>query len=47
MGWIFLKVFELFKCMKGLGVEVIKKKGGVGFVVGIVICDVIDVIVFD
>jgi L-lactate dehydrogenase len=46
-GWSAPLANELFKRTKGSGAEVIKKKGGAGFAVGIAIRDVIDAIALD
>lgn len=46
-GWTTNKANELFTRTKGSGAEVIKKKGGAGFAVGIAIRDVIDSIALD
>lgn len=46
-GWTPNKATELFKRTKGSGAEVISKKGGAGFAVGIAIRDVIDSIILD
>jgi len=46
-GWNNTLAAELFTRTKGSGAEVIKRKGGAGFAVGIAIRDVIDAIVLD
>lgn len=46
-GWTNNKANELFTRTKGSGAEVIKKKGGAGFAVGIAIRDVIHSIALD
>lgn len=46
-GWTPNKATELFKRTKGSGAEVISKKGGAGFAVGIAIRDVIHSIALD
>jgi len=46
-GWTPNLASELFTRTKGSGAEVIKKKGGAGFAVGIAIRDVIDSIALD
>ncbi|MFN3151970.1 lactate/malate dehydrogenase family protein [Bremerella sp.] len=46
-GWNPNAANELFTRTKGSGAEVIKKKGGAGFAVGIAIRDVIDAIALD
>lgn len=46
-GWNPNLANELFTRTKGSGAEVIKKKGGAGFAVGIAIRDVVDSIVLD
>jgi len=46
-GWTPNSANELFTRTKGSGAEVIKKKGGAGFAVGIAIRDVIDAIALD
>jgi len=46
-GWSPNKANELFKRTKGSGAEVIAKKGGAGFAVGIAIRDVIDTIALE
>lgn len=46
-GWNQNLASELFTRTKGSGAEVIKRKGGAGFAVGIAIRDVIDSIVLD
>jgi L-lactate dehydrogenase len=46
-GWTPHLANELFTRTKGSGAEVIKKKGGAGFAVGIAIRDVIDAIALD
>lgn len=46
-GWTANQAGELFTRTKGSGAEVIKRKGGAGFAVGIAIRDVIDAIVLD
>jgi len=46
-GWNPNKANELFTRTKGSGAEVIKKKGGAGFAVGIAIRDVIEAIALD
>ena len=46
-GWTPTLASELFTRTKGSGAEVIKKKGGAGFAVGIAIRDVIESIVLD
>ena len=46
-GWNANLANELFTRTKGSGAEVIKKKGGAGFAVGIAIRDVIDAIALD
>jgi L-lactate dehydrogenase len=46
-GWSTNLAAELFSKTKGSGAEVIKKKGGAGFAVGIAIRDVIETIVLD
>jgi len=46
-GWTANKASELFERTKGSGAEVIKKKGGAGFAVGIAIGDVIESIALD
>ena len=46
-GWTEALANELFLRTKGSGAEVIKKKGGAGFAVGIAIRDVIDAIALD
>ncbi len=46
-GWSPNQAQGLFERTKGSGAEVIKKKGGAGFAVGIAIRDVIDSIVLD
>jgi L-lactate dehydrogenase len=46
-GWTPNLASELFTRTKGSGAEVIKKKGGAGFAVGIAIRDVIESIVLD
>ncbi|MBI1246453.1 lactate dehydrogenase [bacterium] len=46
-GWTPNAANELFTRTKGSGAEVIKKKGGAGFAVGIAIRDVIDAIALD
>ncbi|MCL4129424.1 UNVERIFIED_CONTAM: hypothetical protein GTU68_013330 [Idotea baltica] len=46
-GWSPNLAAELFKRTKGSGAEVISKKGGAGFAVGIAIRDVIDAIALD
>ncbi|WDI40810.1 lactate/malate dehydrogenase family protein [Bremerella sp. P1] len=46
-GWNPNTANELFTRTKGSGAEVIKKKGGAGFAVGIAIRDVIDAIALD
>ena len=46
-GWTPNSASELFKRTKGSGAEVIKKKGGAGFAVGIAIADVIHSIALD
>lgn len=46
-GWTANKANELFTRTRGSGAEVIKKKGGAGFAVGIAIRDVIHAIALD
>lgn len=46
-GWSANSASELFARTKGSGAEVISKKGGAGFAVGIAIRDVIDSIILD
>jgi L-lactate dehydrogenase len=46
-GWSTNLAAELFSKTKGSGAEVIKKKGGAGFAVGIAIRDVIEAIALD
>jgi L-lactate dehydrogenase len=46
-GWSANSASELFTRTKGSGAEVISKKGGAGFAVGIAIRDVIDSIILD
>ncbi len=46
-GWTPKLANELFKRTKGSGAEVIRKKGGAGFAVGIAIRDVVDAILLD
>ena len=46
-GWTPQRAAELFQRTKGSGAEVIKKKGGAGFAVGIAIRDVIESIALD
>ncbi|MEM7477743.1 MAG: lactate/malate dehydrogenase family protein [Planctomycetota bacterium] len=46
-GWNNNSANELFKRTKGSGAEVISKKGGAGFAVGIAIRDVIEAILLD
>ncbi len=46
-GWTPQAAAELFKRTKGSGAEVIKKKGGAGFAVGLAIAEVIDSIACD
>lgn len=46
-GWNNTLAAELFTRTKGSGAEVIKRKGGAGFAVGIAIRDVVDAIVLD
>lgn len=46
-GWSANSATELFTRTKGSGAEVISKKGGAGFAVGIAIRDVIDSIILD
>lgn len=46
-GWTNQIATELFTRTKGSGAEVIKRKGGAGFAVGIAIRDVIDAIILD
>lgn len=46
-GWTPAMASQLFKRTKGSGAEVIKKKGGAGFAVGIAIQDVIESIALD
>ncbi len=46
-GWTPNLASELFKRTKGSGAEVIKRKGGAGFAVGIAIRDVIEAIALD
>lgn len=46
-GWNSSSANELFKRTKGSGAEVISKKGGAGFAVGIAIRDVIESIILD
>ena len=46
-GWSNTLAAELFTRTKGSGAEVIKRKGGAGFAVGVAIRDVIDAIVLD
>jgi L-lactate dehydrogenase len=46
-GWTNLLASELFTRTKGSGAEVIKKKGGAGFAVGLAIQDVIECIALD
>ncbi len=46
-GWTPNLANELFTRTKGSGAEVIKKKGGAGFAVGVAIRDVIDSIILD
>ncbi|EAQ76987.1 MULTISPECIES: lactate/malate dehydrogenase family protein [Blastopirellula] len=46
-GWTPNKATELFTRTRGSGAEVIKKKGGAGFAVGIAIRDVIEAIALD
>ena len=46
-GWTPNLAAEIFKRAKGSGAEVIKKKGGAGFAVGIAIRDVIESIALD
>jgi L-lactate dehydrogenase len=46
-GWSPNLANELFKRTRGSGAEVIKRKGGAGFAVGIAIRDVIDAIALD
>lgn len=46
-GWTPMRSTELFQRTKGSGAEVIKKKGGAGFAVGIAIRDVIEAIALD
>ncbi len=46
-GWTSNTANELFTRTKGSGAEVIKKKGGAGFAVGIAIQDVIEAIALD
>ncbi len=46
-GWTNLLANELFTRTKGSGAEVIKKKGGAGFAVGLAIQDVIECIALD
>jgi L-lactate dehydrogenase len=46
-GWNANLANQLFKRTKGSGAEVIKKKGGAGFAVGIAIRDVIESIALD
>lgn len=46
-GWTTSLAAQLFKRTRGSGAEVIKRKGGAGFAVGIAIRDVIDSIILD
>jgi len=46
-GWTANTASELFQRTKGSGAEVIRKKGGAGFAVGIAIRDVIEAIALD
>lgn len=46
-GWTTNTATELFKRTKGSGAEVISKKGGAGFAVGVAINDVIEAIALD
>ncbi len=46
-GWTANQATELFQRTKGSGAEVIRKKGGAGFAVGIAILDVIEAIALD
>ena len=46
-GWTSHLANELFKRTKGSGAEVIKKKGGAGFAVGLAIQEVIEAIALD
>ncbi|MEX0866285.1 MAG: lactate/malate dehydrogenase family protein [Pirellulales bacterium] len=46
-GWTPVLATELFTRTKGSGAEVIKKKGGAGFAVGVAIQDVIEAIALD
>ncbi len=46
-GWSHKTADELFTRTKGSGAEVIKRKGGAGFAVGIAIRDVIEAIALD
>jgi L-lactate dehydrogenase len=46
-GWSSLLAEELFKRTKGSGAEVISKKGGAGFAVGLAIQEVIEAIALD
>lgn len=46
-GWTPALANDLFKRTKGSGAEVIKKKGGAGFAVGVAIQDVIEAIALD
>lgn len=46
-GWTTALAAQLFKRTRGSGAEVIKRKGGAGFAVGIAIRDVIDSIILD
>ena len=46
-GWTTNQANELFQRTKGSGAEVIRKKGGAGFAVGIAIMDVIEAIALD
>jgi len=46
-GWTANTATELFQRTKGSGAEVIRKKGGAGFAVGIAIRDVIEAIALD
>ena len=46
-GWTHTLAQELFQRTKGSGAEVIKKKGGAGFAVGLAIAEVIETIALD
>lgn len=46
-GWNANQASELFTRTKGSGAEVIKKKGGAGFAVGVAIAEVIEAIALD